>query len=68
MSAKEKQATPQAAFVFLAPLTSKQPAPAGAEVLKARVCEFTQSDFASLRKARVCELYCMYSAKQKGMV
>ena len=40
MSAREKQATPKAAFVFLAPLTSKQPARAGDRALEARVYEF----------------------------
>jgi hypothetical protein len=39
MCAKEKQATLKAAFVFLAPLMSKQSAQADGRALQARVCE-----------------------------
>lgn len=53
MSAREKQATPKAAFVFLAPLTSKQPAKAGDKSLKARVYEFNTKQIESA-KCKIC--------------
>ena len=39
IGAKETQATPEAAFDFHAPLTSKCPAKAGHGALKVRTCE-----------------------------
>ena len=53
MSAREKQATPKATFVFLAPLTSKQPARAGDRALEARVYESNTKQIESA-KCKIC--------------